>query len=150
MFAQKTQDDQLQETAWQNLEVYLQKNDDPDGGVREIALWIPARTALKSKDRQELGRKLAARAHAAAANSGDDRWLMAILKEQGDIAIAAGDKPAAEKAWSGLLDAVLAGNTGATSGTVTRPTSQSGSQSGSALEELRRRLLNQSPPKTSP
>ena len=93
-------------------------------------------------------RKLADVSEAAAASHPEHRWLQAILKERGDIALASGDKPAAEKAWSRMLDTILAdASDRRVSLPIRAPTTTSGPpQSGrSALEELRQRLLNKTP-----
>ena len=116
--------------------------------VNQIALWIPARIALMSPEHIAAARQLADVSEAAAASHPEHRWLQAILKERGDIALASGDKPAAEKAWSRMLDTILAdASDRRVSLPIRAPTTTSGPpQSGrSALEELRQRLLNKTP-----
>ena len=90
----------------------------------------------------------------AAEASDDDRWLTAMMKERGDMAIARGDKVAAEKAWSKLLDAVLADSSG-TGGNVPPATingipQAAGQPTGTALQELRNKLLKPASPGSKP
>ena len=120
----------------------------------EIGLWIAAKVALNSSDYVELGSELAERAMLAAEASDDDRWLTAMMKERGDMAIARGDKVAAEKAWSKLLDAVLADSL-RTGGNVPPATingipQAAGQPTGTALQELRNKLLKPASPGSKP
>jgi tetratricopeptide (TPR) repeat protein len=122
--------------------------------VDQIALWIPARIALNSAEDFATGQHLADLAELAARSHRQHPWLLAILKERGDVALAQRDKPAAEKAWSSMLDTILAdaSDQRAPSPTRAATTTPASTDTGtSALEELRERLLNKtSDPQTAP
>jgi len=140
----KLNDEALQSAGFSKLADQLKANASTEPQPAEIGLWIAGRLALKSDESHELGLQLATRAQSAAEASDDDRWMIAMMKERGNMAIALGDKPAAEKAWSRLLDAVLADSSESkpdpkSSGTA-RPAT---APAGTALQELRERLLNQ-------
>ncbi|HIK94260.1 MAG TPA: hypothetical protein EYG03_20135 [Planctomycetes bacterium] len=160
-FADRTSDEVLLNTSMNKLAEYAAtagkaSSSDPADrpSVNQIALWIPARIALKSTDHMPFGQQLAALAEAAAATHPDQTWLLAILKERGDLALATGDKPAAEKAWSRMLDVILADAPARRAQRATLPTTttpKSTNSGTSALEELRERLLKKVPePQTSP
>ncbi len=74
-----------------------------------ISAWIVARRALKHPDRevQSSGDILSTRSIAAARELKDSMWLLAMLRERGQIAADAGDLPTAERHWSEMLDAIL-------------------------------------------
>jgi tetratricopeptide (TPR) repeat protein len=151
-FAASTDNDLLLQVSMTKLSDYLmyisvQSKINPTDvpPVNQIAIWIPARIALGAHEHLAVGRQLAELSEAAAASHPEHRWLQAILKERGDIALASGDKPAAEKAWSRMLDSILAdaSDRRVPSSTRAASTTPGPPQSGaSALEELRRRLLN--------
>lgn len=146
-FALLTNNSNLYQTSMDKLDAYIKQTPaEKDRSLSDISLWIPARSAFIAQRDLELAERLANRAQAAAEAHEDDRWLISMMQEKGEIAIEAGDKPAAEKAWSRLLDAVLADSSPAptqlpaNSRTIQRRSQQSPSES--ALDELRDKLLN--------
>ena len=79
--------------------------------ARQVPLWAgrprlpearPTRTRLRGA-----ADKLAARAIEAARRQSDNTALMAMLRERGDLALARGDRPAAEAEWSRMLETVI-------------------------------------------
>ncbi|MCP4853959.1 MAG: tetratricopeptide repeat protein [Fuerstiella sp.] len=154
-FADRTRNEMLLNTSMTQLNRHMvtsgeaatiSSTDSPP--VDWIALWIPARIALKSTEHITTGQQLADLAETAAKFHPEHPWLLAILKERGDLALATGDKPAAENAWSRMLDVILADGSGRRAQSTTRPTvtsSKSATSEFSALDELRKRLLHKTP-----
>lgn len=104
----------------------------------DLVFWPAARVLATIPEESSLADALATRASAAAASMEDTLWLEALLQEQGDTAVANGNPEAADKAWTSLLDAILA-DRGAG---PFHDASQQGTATTSALQELRSRLLN--------
>jgi tetratricopeptide (TPR) repeat protein len=75
----------------------------------QLAIWLVARHALKHPEEsvQAAGRDLADRSLQTARRHPDRVWLLAMLREQGQSALDAGDKTAAQKLWTEMLDEVL-------------------------------------------
>jgi lipopolysaccharide biosynthesis regulator YciM len=79
--------------------------------ARQVPLWLVARACWKQKDAVALHKfaaKLAARALEAAGRQTENQLLMAMLREQGQLALDRGDRRAAEAAWSRMLTLVVA------------------------------------------
>lgn len=74
-----------------------------------VSAWIVARRALRHPERnvQLAGDALGVRCLAAAREMNDSMWLLAMLRERGQIAADAGDLATAERHWSGMLEAIL-------------------------------------------
>lgn len=157
--AAATKNKQLLNTGYDMLQQYLNSTVSSKRiEDMELAFWLPARTALAREDHQEIGNQLSARATAAAESCSDETWLMAMMKERGDAAIAKGDRKLAEESWSRLLDVVLADKAPAIGNQPVLSVKPDGSPAGnappkessptiprpigSALEELRKQLLN--------
>lgn len=142
----KFEDSELLTNGFKRLGEYLKATTAEEVNTSDVGLWIAARIALQSDSTKQLGSELAERAKKAAEAGKDDRWIMAMMKERGDMAIAAGNKPEAEQAWTRLLDAVLA-DASIRSETSSSAIKESGTstktgKTGSALQELRDKLLN--------
>jgi tetratricopeptide (TPR) repeat protein len=75
--------------------------------VPQIGLWLVARECLGDSSRASMGQTLAARAVAAAQRQLDPAELTAMMYERGKLALAAGDRAAAESAWNELLELSL-------------------------------------------
>ncbi len=75
----------------------------------DIAIWLVARQGRQHKSAavREAAQKLAERTLTLARGSTDRIWLMALLREQGQFALEAGEKAAAERMWSDLLDEIV-------------------------------------------
>lgn len=73
----------------------------------QVGLWLVARDCLRDDDLRPFGRKLAGRALEAAWHEADRRVPIAMLREQGQLALERGDREAAEAAWRELLAALL-------------------------------------------
>jgi hypothetical protein len=78
--------------------------------ARQVPLWLVARACSKDSSAQirAISDRLAARALEAAARQTDPRWLLAMLREQGQRALDRGDRAGAEAAWGRMLTMVLA------------------------------------------
>lgn len=76
----------------------------------EFGLWLVARLALQSESEiiRSSGELIANRAISAARLHNDKSWLMAMLRERGNLALKAGEKDIAELYWSEMLDVILA------------------------------------------
>ncbi len=55
-----------------------------------------------------IGDRLADRALEAARRQNDNRWMLAMLREQGQLALDHNDRATAEAAWSRMLNMVVA------------------------------------------
>ncbi len=78
--------------------------------ARQVPLWLVARACWKHKgpiDPPGFADKLAARAQEAAARQTDNQALMAMLREQGELALERGDRHLAEAAWGRMLTLVV-------------------------------------------
>ena len=78
--------------------------------ARQIPLWLVARACWKQKnaaDFQVVAQKLATRALEAARRQSENSALMAMLREQGEFALARGDRAGAEAAWGEMLKLVV-------------------------------------------
>ena len=73
----------------------------------QMALWLIARECLKLQSLRGQGTKLAERALEAARRQSDNGYVMAILREWGQLAIEAGDKATAERHWTEMLETVI-------------------------------------------
>ncbi len=92
--------------------------------ARQIPLWLVARACWKQKNAAELNvlaGKLAARAQEAARRQAENPALLAMLREQGEFALARGDRAAAEAAWSQMLRLVVEPGDRPTKKTEPRP-----------------------------
>lgn len=88
----------------------------------DLALWLVARHAITHEKTKDAGQQLAQRAINAAEKQSGSLWEMAILRERGEIALAAGDRDAAEAQWSQMLDEILTPETAVQSGKTPRNT----------------------------
>ena len=77
---------------------------------RLIPLWFVARACRQSSALKDRGDRLAAIALEAARRQSDNRWTLAMLREQGQQALDRGDRQAAEASWGLMLDAILVGD----------------------------------------
>lgn len=138
VYANSAQDTELEKLAFDQLRVVVGTNlrQSDDRPHPDTALWFAAKVADTSKRHQSLAGELADRAERAAALSADPRWLTAILQERAERAIANGELTEAEQTWTRQLDAILNGasSTGEAANSTAPPSS--------ALQELRKRLLN--------
>ncbi|MFI5456257.1 MAG: DUF1583 domain-containing protein [Isosphaerales bacterium] len=78
--------------------------------ARQVPLWLVARACWKQNGPVNLpfiAGKLAARAQEAARRQTENQTLMAMLREQGELALARGDRAAAEAAWGRMLEIVV-------------------------------------------
>ena len=78
--------------------------------ARQIPLWLVARACFKQRDSanlKQIAAKLAARAQEAAGRPSENQILMAMLREQGELALERGDRSAAEAAWGRMLTLVV-------------------------------------------
>ncbi|MEZ6123461.1 MAG: tetratricopeptide repeat protein [Planctomycetaceae bacterium] len=139
-FAQAVQNENLQEEALTVLADRERSDDDhPATGAAE---WLVARILLKDQRHSDHARLLAEHAEAASERwAADDaegrRWLAALLRERGELAVAAGDLKTASAAWTHLLDTIL----------PPTPAADAAVQdAGSSLQELRKRLLSSPEP----
>lgn len=78
-----------------------------EAAQRQTALWLVARECLKKKTHLTEGKKLAERALEASRRLADHGYTMSILREWGQVALDAGDRPTAEKCWSEMLEVVI-------------------------------------------
>ncbi len=78
--------------------------------LRQVSLWLVARACSNQSAPgvRATGERLAARAQEAAGRQPDSRWLLAMLREQGERALARGDRAQAEAIWARMLALVLA------------------------------------------
>ncbi len=79
--------------------------------ARRLGLWLVARECWKNDATRATGDRLAAHATEAARRQSDPLWILAMLREQGQLDLARGDRAGAERAWTRLLEQVLAKNT---------------------------------------
>ena len=78
--------------------------------ARQIPLWLVARACWKQKESAKLAplaEELAIRAREAARRQTENRMLLAMLREQGELALARGERAGAEAAWSRMLQHVV-------------------------------------------
>ena len=78
--------------------------------ARQIPLWLVARACWKQKESAKLAplaEKLATRAREAARRQTENNMLLAMLREQGELALARSDRAGAEAAWSRMLQLVV-------------------------------------------
>ena len=75
--------------------------------MQQTQLWLVARDCLKQEPLRAAGETLAARALLAAKRQSDNAYALAILREWGQLALQAGDKPTAERLWGEMLEMVL-------------------------------------------
>jgi hypothetical protein len=83
--------------------------------LRQVPVWLVARACWKRDALRSDGDLLAEVALEAARRQGDSRWLFAMLRERGALALEKNDQKAAEAAWSAILDQILKRESGATS-----------------------------------
>ena len=78
--------------------------------ARLIPLWPVARACWKqsSTTLHALGDRLAVRALEGASRQSDHRWMLAMLREQGQLAFDHSDQAAAKATWSRMLNIVVA------------------------------------------
>ena len=69
------------------------------GAVYRLALWAVARACLNREPLRPIGERLADTAVAAAASQGDTAWLLAILRERGEIALQRGEVAGVVAQW---------------------------------------------------
>ncbi|HEX7447792.1 MAG TPA: DUF1583 domain-containing protein, partial [Pirellulales bacterium] len=75
--------------------------------ARQVGLWLVARECLKQESLREAGGQLAERAVQAARRQADPIYALAMLREQGQTELERGDREAAQRAWSRMLELVL-------------------------------------------
>jgi tetratricopeptide (TPR) repeat protein len=78
--------------------------------ARQVPLWLVARACGKAADASGVrvaADRLAARAIEAARRQADNLALLAMLREQGELALADGDAKGAEAAWGRMLEMIL-------------------------------------------
>ena len=72
-----------------------------------VELWPVARIGLRREATRPAAERLAACALTAALQQEDPSWSMAILREEGQLALDRGDRAAAETAWTAMLRRIL-------------------------------------------
>ncbi|MES2789222.1 MAG: DUF1583 domain-containing protein, partial [Planctomycetota bacterium] len=87
----------------------------------QIPLWLVARECLKREPLRAIGSRLGARATEAGRRQNEKASVLAIVKEQGQLAWDAGDKVAAEANWTEMLDLILVRPAAAPSPAAPRP-----------------------------
>ncbi len=78
--------------------------------ARQVPLWLVARACEKRPDaatRRAIADRLSARALEAARRQADNLIMLAMVREQGELALARGDRKGAEAAWGRMLDLVM-------------------------------------------
>ncbi len=75
--------------------------------MQQAQLWLIARDCLKQESLRAAGDTLAKRSLEAAKRQTDNAYALAILREWGQLALQAGDKPTAERLWGEMLEMVL-------------------------------------------
>ena len=78
--------------------------------ARQVPLWLVARACNRRPDAasyRAIAERLSARALEAARRQADNLALLAMVREQGEIAMARGDRKAAEASWGRLLDLIM-------------------------------------------
>jgi tetratricopeptide (TPR) repeat protein len=78
--------------------------------ARQVPLWLVARAcgnASGASDLHATADRLAARAIEAARRQADNLVLLAMFREQGELALAHGDTKGAEAAWGRMLEMVI-------------------------------------------
>src|SRR5205085_4102021 len=75
--------------------------------AQQVGLWLVARECLATPAYRAVGDKLAQRAIAAAQREVDPAHLTSILYERGRLALDAGDRQAAERGWSELINVAI-------------------------------------------
>ena len=76
--------------------------------ARQLGLWLVARECWARPEWKARGEIFIARSLEAARRQADPRWASAMLRELGSVALDRGDREAAERRWSELLDLALA------------------------------------------
>ena len=74
---------------------------------RQTAIWLIARDCLKKETLRSQGGILAERSLEASRRLPDNGFMMAILREWGQIALEYGDRQSAEQRWAEMLEIVL-------------------------------------------
>lgn len=75
--------------------------------ARQIGLWLVARECLQRESLRAAGALMAERALAAARRQVDPIYSLAMLRERGQAELDRGDRAAAERLWSEMLELVL-------------------------------------------
>lgn len=115
--------------------------DSTDVAPHDVALWLMAKPLLEREENQQSAGTLADRAESAAKSANLTPWLLAMLKERGELAVARQNLAAAEQAWSRMLDIVAPD--------IPAPGTQNSTATGagtSAVREVREQLLNETLP----
>ena len=73
----------------------------------QVALWLVARRLIGEGDSQRLSERFATRAFESAGRLADSAWTLAILREQGQMALDRGNRTVAESKWRDLLNQIL-------------------------------------------
>ncbi len=74
----------------------------------QIGLWLVARACWKHESSRKMGDLFGSRALEAARRVTETKWALAMLRERGQDELDRGDKVAAEKTWTQMLEIVLA------------------------------------------
>jgi tetratricopeptide (TPR) repeat protein len=85
--------------------------------ARQIGLWLVARECLRRPDRRAVAERLAARAVEAAGRQADRTYALVMWGEWGRLDLERGDRAAAERHWTAMLDLVLGAGRPATPAT---------------------------------
>ncbi len=78
--------------------------------ARQVPLWLVASACNRRPDAatdRAIAERLSARALEAARRQADNLTLLAMVREQGEIAMARGDRKGAEASWGRLLDLIM-------------------------------------------
>lgn len=78
-----------------------------EAAARQISLWLVARECRTREPLRPAGQRLATRALEAAGRQGENSYLIAMIRESGQVALEAGDLTTAEARWTELLDLIL-------------------------------------------
>lgn len=78
-----------------------------EAAARRIPLWLAARECLKREPLHEVGNRLSTQALEGARRQADNGYLLAMVREAGQLAWDTGDTKTAEARWSEMLDLIL-------------------------------------------
>jgi hypothetical protein len=107
LIARATGDAEREKQSLQRVAEFVDSHPLDEQASDQLAVWIMAREALSDMESRGAGAKLAERAVAAARRHPDAKWPLGILREWGQIELAAGNRQAAEQRWTQMLEQIL-------------------------------------------
>ena len=75
--------------------------------TQQVPVWLIARECLTREPLREVGQRLSQRAVEAARRQMDNGYLLAIVREGGQLAWEAGDAATAEARWSEMVELIM-------------------------------------------